>query len=69
MRATGLGEAAEDAVLNLFEQLGVSLIGTPLCAGDVYTGLLLPRFGAPSCCHCRCTALANCQPQLVSKDP
>ena len=42
----GLSEAAEDAVLGLFEQLGVSLIGEPLSAGDVYTALLQPGFSA-----------------------
>ena len=51
MRAGGvccaeLHSAHADAVAGLFSALGVSLIGEPVSAGDVYTAILLPRFGA-----------------------
>ena len=32
--------------MGLFSALGVSLIGEPVSAGDVYTAILLPRYGA-----------------------
>lgn len=35
--------------MELFDQLGISLIGDAVSAADMYTAVLQPSFGAPAC--------------------
>jgi hypothetical protein len=54
----GLSQAAKDAI-GAFQRLGRSLLGTPLTASDVFTGLLVPRICAPFSSRDCCAALLH----------